>query len=118
MSSTLASGGRYAGAQQARQRRAANALGPQASPVCAVPRAPRPTRHRDQEQRRVARLGGARPSLEEAIAALLGDASHECLLCSGSVRQRSRDGALVCCVCESVLGRPDLAGPAVSLEAA
>ena len=71
-----------------------------------------------REQRRAARLGGARPSLDEAIEALQSGASDECLVCSSAVRRRNPNGALVCGVCESVLGAPDLPIAGVLLEAA
>lgn len=53
-------------------------------------------------------MGGARPSLDDAIEAMFDGAPGECLVCSGTVAKRPSDGALVCDVCEAVLSAVQL----------
>jgi ribosomal protein L37AE/L43A len=63
-------------------------------------------------------MGGARPSLEAAIEAMLEGSRDRCLLCSGQVVRRSADGVLVCRVCESVLTESDTLDAVLLLDAA
>ena len=117
MNSTVATGG-PADVPVASPRHAAHGSRARASSARAWTYGPQKAAHPDHQQRRVARLGGARPSLDEAVGALFGGVSHQCLLCSGGVVKRPLDGALVCLVCESVLGSPDLPELVVLSEAA
>lgn len=91
----------------------------QASSACAGQPLARSLHHREQDsRRRDARMGGARPSLEAAIEAMLEGSRDRCLLCSGQVVRRSADGVLVCRVCESVLTESDTLDAVLLLDAA
>jgi len=117
MTFTVATGG-HIDTLPAASRRAAHATRARASSACAWTHGQQSVARPDHQQRRAARLGGARPSLDEAIAAMIAGASDQCLVCAGNVAKRAGDGALVCLSCESLLAVPDSVEFAALPEAA